>query len=86
MTALHERTALFDALRGPAEWPGDLVESLARVIYAWQPVEESGEAIDGFQVTPPGLLSWHAAVEAGADEPYRAAARAALVVLMPGGA
>lgn len=57
------------------------VEAVARTLYECWPEIDSGEAVDGFQVTPAGPLPWSAIVEMNNDEPYRVAARAAIAAM-----
>ncbi len=67
-------------------------EEIARVLYDLEPYEESGEYIDGYQVSPGGALTWQQACARDAefsDEPLmlpitksaREAARAVLALL-----
>ena len=63
----------------------DLVEVLARALYEAAPEWDSGEAIDGHQVTPAGPLPWTFMVEMDHAEPYREAARDGLTALEAAG-
>ena len=55
-----------------------MVERVARALYECWPDWDSGEAVDGFQVTPAGPIPWSAIVEMDNAEPYFTAARAAI--------
>jgi hypothetical protein len=46
---------------------GEMRERIARVIYEVEPHYESGEYIDGFQVSPGGNLSWEQAKDRDAE-------------------
>lgn len=41
--------------------PGEKRDVIARAIYETEPYFESGEYVDGFQVSPDGNLSWEQA-------------------------
>lgn len=58
-----------------------MVERVARALYEVSPEWDSGEAIDGHQVTPPSQIKWETIVECNEDEPYREAARAAIAAM-----
>lgn len=57
-----------------------LVEHVARAIYEAAPEHDAGEALDGFQVTPAGPLSWRQVMDSddGTVTRCRDQARAAL--------
>lgn len=57
------------------------VEEVARALYECWPEWDSGEAVDGFQVTPAGPVPWSAIVEMDDAEPYFVAARAAIAAM-----
>lgn len=56
-------------------------EAIAQALYEAEPIIDGGEALDGFQVTPPGPLKWSSVIEMDADRPYRASARVVLELL-----
>lgn len=58
-----------------------MVEIVARALYECWPDWDSGEAVDGFQVTPAGPIPWSAIVEMDNAEPYFTAARAAIAAM-----
>lgn len=47
----------------------DIRERIAQEIYELDPYWDGGEAIDGFQVTPAGALSWRQAKDTEAELP-----------------
>ena len=59
------------------------IDAVAKSIYETMPEHDSGEFVDGFQVSPGGDLSWNQIVECGdhAVELYRKAARAAIATM-----
>ncbi len=56
------------------------INIVARAIYETMPETDGGDFVDGFQVSPGGVLSWSQVLESGDQyaEPYRKAARAAI--------
>ncbi len=58
------------------------IDVIAKAIYETMPETDSGEYIDGFQVSPGGELSWSQILELGNHaELYRTAARAAMTAM-----
>ena len=73
------------------KYSGPALERVAQVLYEDDPFYESGEAVDGFQVSPGGYMSWGHAVSlanefggeyAAALDEYRARARAAILAFL----
>lgn len=58
--------------------PSEVIEKVARAIYEVSPEWDSGETIDGFQVTPAGPIKWDSIVECERHSDWYAAALAAL--------
>ena len=54
------------------------IEAAARAMYELDPLIDSGESIDGFQVTPGGKLSWKQVCELEIADEWRKRAYAAL--------
>ena len=61
----------------------ELIERVAKAIYEVCPIEDAGEAIDGFQVTPGGPIKWATIVECYGDiaTGHRDEARAAIAAM-----
>lgn len=70
---------------GAVNVPDELFEAVAKNIYALDPVYDSGESIDGFQVSPAGPLSWEALIESGDEstlDHFRSMASAAIYTFL----
>lgn len=61
----------------------EMIERVAKALYDMEPIEDSGESIDGFQVTPAGALTWEAVKECHEEvaEHYREQAQAAIAAM-----
>lgn len=64
-----------------------LLEDIARGIYETEPMSDAGEAIDGFQITPPAQIKWASIVECEPElyETYKSYARAVLAAIEASG-
>jgi hypothetical protein len=62
------------------------IERMAQAIYEIDPYIDSGESMDGFQVTPPGPVSWNSLfeIDEGFEALHKEQARAALAALAEG--
>jgi hypothetical protein len=56
----------------------EMITAAARAMYELDPLIESGEFIDGFQVSPSGPYRWDQIVEMDIAEEWRKQARAGL--------
>lgn len=61
----------------------DEIEAMAGALYMVEPIEDSGECIDGFRVTPPSAISWAQLQEFddGIADCFREKARAAILAI-----